>query len=149
MKSGWKWAAVAVGMVALSGTAFAQADAIKNRKETMKAVGGSMGALVKMVKGEEAYDSAKAKAAVETIAAKAKGFDALFPKGSETGGETEAGPKIWSDPNGFKAALAKLETTATAQVAVAAKDLDGVKASVAALGGACKGCHDDYRVKKN
>lgn len=130
------------------GAAYAQADAIKQRKETMKAVGGSMGTLVKMVKGEEPYDSAKAKAAVETMAAKAKGFDALFPAGSEKGGETEAAAKIWSDNAGFKAALTKFETTANAQVAVAAKDLDGVKASVGALGATCKGCHDDYRVKK-
>jgi len=89
----------------------------------MKAVGGSLGTLVKMVKGEESYDSAKAKAAVETIAAKAKGFDAMFPAGTEKGGETEAAATIWSDTAGFKAALAKLETTAAAQVAVRVADV--------------------------
>ncbi|MEJ1161140.1 c-type cytochrome [Prosthecomicrobium sp. N25] len=149
MKSGLKWLAVAAGVVALGGTALAQADAIKQRQETMKAIGGAMGGMAKMLKGEEPYDAAKAKAAVETIAARAKGFDALFPKGSETGAETAAAPKIWADPNGFKAALAKLEQTAGAQAATAGKDLDGLKASVGALGGACKGCHDDYRLKKS
>lgn len=148
MRLAVKFAAAAVVTIVAGGVAFAQADAIKQRKETMKAVGGSLGTLVKMVKGEEAYDSAKAKTAVETIAAKAKGFDAMFPAGSEKGGETEAAATIWSDTAGFKAALAKLETTAAAQVAVASKDLDGTKAAVGALGGACKGCHDTYRVKK-
>lgn len=148
MKSGMKIAIALAGVMAITGAAFAQADAIKSRKEAMKAVGGGMGALVKMVKGEEPFDAAKAKAAVETMAAKAKGFDALFPKGSETGGETEAGPAIWTDANGFKAALAKLETTAAAQAGLVTS-LDGVKAAVGALGGTCKGCHDGYRVKKS
>lgn len=148
MMSGKKIAVALVAVVALGGAAFAQADAIKNRKEAMKAIGGGMGQLVKMVKGEEAFDAAKAKAAVDTIAAKAKGFDALFPAGSEKGGETEAAPAIWTDTNGFKAALAKLETTAAAQSS-AVTSLDGVKAAVGALGGTCKGCHDTYRVKKS
>ena len=127
----------ALAVVVAGGVAFAQADVIKQRQEAMKAIGGSMGALVKMVKGEEAYDSAKAKAAVETMAAKAKGA------------ETAAAPKIWTDMAGFKAALAKLEQVAGAQAAVAGKDLDGVKAAVGALGGTCKGCHDDFRLKKS
>jgi cytochrome c556 len=138
-----------LAVVVAGGVAFAQADVIKQRQEAMKAVGGAMGALVKMVKGEEAYDSAKAKAAVETMAAKAKGFDTLFPAGSDKGAETAAAPKIWTDMAGFKAALAKLEQVAGAQAAVAGKDLDGVKAAVGALGGTCKGCHDDFRLKKS
>ncbi|MBT9290419.1 c-type cytochrome [Prosthecodimorpha staleyi] len=139
----------ALAVVVAGGVAFAQVDVIKQRQEAMKAVGGAMGALVKMVKGEEAYDSAKAKAAVETMAAKAKGFDALFPAGSDKGAENAAAPKIWTDMAGFKAALAKLEQVAGAQAAVAGKDLDGVKAAVGALSGTCKGCHDDFRLKKS
>lgn len=145
MKFGSKSVIALVALVGLSGAAFAQADTIKTRKETMKAMGASIGALVKMAKGEEPFDAAKAKAAVDTMSAKAKGFDALFPKGTETGGETEAAAAIWSDTAGFKAALAKFETTVGG---VNVASLDGVKASVGAIGGTCKGCHDGFRVAK-
>jgi cytochrome c556 len=39
--------------------------------------------------------------------------------------------------------------TEMVKLAVAAKsgNLDGIKAAVNATGGACKACHDDFRVK--
>ena len=145
-----KSAVAVLALLSVAGTAFAAGDVIKERQDKMKAIGGAMGkVLVKMVKGEEPYDAAKAKAAVETMGASIKGFTDLFPAGSEKGGDTEAAPKIWSDMAGFKAAAAKLEQVASVQAANAGKDLDGLKAAVGALGATCKGCHDEYRVKKN
>ena len=154
MKFTVQTAIAALAAVAISTAAFAEADAIKSRQTAMKAVGGAMGdTLVKMIKGEIPYDSAKASAALAVMSASAKGFDDLFPKGSETGGEpgheTAATPKIWSDTAGFKTALNTLKTTIKAQEAAVATDLDGVKAAVNELGKACKGCHDTYRVKKS
>ena len=149
LKSAAALAVIATVAFVGAGAAIAQTDAIKQRQDKMKAIGGAMGkVLVKMVKGEEPYDAAKAKAAVETIGTNIKGFTALFPKGTETGGDTEATAKIWSDPKGFEAAAAKLEQVAAAQVEPAGKGAEGLKAVVGALGGACKGCHDEYRVQK-
>lgn len=136
-------ALVAVALAALTGTAFAQ-DPIAARKAAMKKNGGAMGQMVKMVKGEEPYDSAKAKAAVETITASLNGYDTLFPAGSDTG-DTKAGAKIWEDMAGFKAAVAQAEETAKTSAPLAAKDLDGLKAAVGALGQTCSGCHNTYR----
>ena len=135
-------------MVGASTVALGDTDVIKTRQASMKAIGGAMGSLVKMAKGEVAYDAAAAKAAVATIAAKAEGFDTLFPAGSDKG-ETEAKATIWSDTAGFKAALGKLQAAAKANADGVGTGLDGVKAALGGLGGACKGCHDTYREKKS
>jgi cytochrome c556 len=137
-------AAIAVG------TAFA-ADPIDTRKKTMKAIGGAFGGtLVKMLKGEIPYDAAAAKKAAETMSTTAAGIDiaALFPAGSDKGGDTEALPKIWSDPDGFKVAMDKMKATVAAQVDVVGQGPDKLKMAVAEMGKTCKGCHDTYRAQK-
>lgn len=143
MKSFSRVALVALGLVALAGTALAQ-DPIAARKATMKKIGGSLAVLVKMNKGETPYDAASAKAAVEAIANDLKGVDANFPAGSDQG-DTKAGAKIWEDMAGFKAALAKAEETSKGAVALAGKDADGLKAAIGAIGQSCSGCHNTYR----
>jgi cytochrome c556 len=143
MRTAYRIAALSLAFATIAGTAIAQ-DPIGSRKAAMKTIGGSVGLLTKMVKGEEAYDSAKAKGAVDAIAKAAQGFDALFPAGSDQG-DTKAGPKIWEDQAGFKAALAKLQEATGPAAEKAGKDVDGVKAALGALGATCKGCHETYR----
>mgnify|MGYP001765185300 FL=1 len=142
-------AAVLVAAIA-SGTAFA-ADPIETRKATMKAIGGAFGGvMVKMVKGEIPYDAAAAKKAADTMVEKGKSIDiaALFPKGTEKGGDTEALPKIWSDPAGFKAAMDKMNAAFAAQAPNVDQGLDKLKVAVGEIGKTCKGCHDEYRAPK-
>jgi cytochrome c556 len=144
------FATAAIAAAIATGTAFA-ADPIETRKATMKAVGGAFGGvLVKMVKGETPYDAAAAKAAAATIVEKANAFDvaAFYPKGTETGGDTSASPKIWADMAGFKSGVEKFRVAAAAQAPNADKGLDQLKAMVGELGKSCKGCHDEYRVQK-
>jgi cytochrome c556 len=123
--------------------AVGQADPIAARKAMMKANGGAVGTLVKMVKGETPFDAAAAKAALETIG-NSKTYADLFPVGSDQG-DTKALPTIWSDNAGFRAALDKLLTADAAQLANPPQDVNGVKAALGAIGPACKGCHDTYR----
>ena len=136
--------------VIAAGTALA-ADPIETRKKTMKAIGGSFGGvLVKMLKGEIPYDAAVAKKAATTLNETAAGIDiaALFPKGSEKGGETEALPAVWSDAAGFKAAMDKMKSTIAAQAGNVDQGADKLKMAVAEIGKTCKGCHDTYRAQK-
>jgi cytochrome c556 len=136
--------------VIAAGTALA-ADPIETRKKTMKAIGGSFGGvMVKMVKGEIPYDAAAAKKAAATMNEAAAGIDiaALFPKGSEKGGDTEALPAIWSDAAGFKAAMDKMKSTVAAQAGNVDQGADKLKMAVAEIGKTCKGCHDTYRAQK-
>ncbi len=149
MKNAVRTAFAALAVAALATAAFA-ADPIETRKATMKAMGGAMGGMVKTIRGEVPYDAAAAKAAGATLAEKSASIDvaALFPKGSETGGDTEALPKIWSDPADFAAALDKMKKTVATEAPKFDKGADAMKAAVAEIGKTCKGCHDEYRVKK-
>jgi cytochrome c556 len=75
-----------------------------------------------------------------------------FAKGTgpEAGVKTDAKPEIWSDAKGFQAAAAKFQTEAPKLLALAqANDIAGIQKQVGAIGGACKGCHDNYRVPQN
>ena len=97
-------------------------------------------------------DAAKIKAAAATIHKVANSMQPWFPagSGSEAGVKTAAKPEIWNDSAGFNAAREKLVTEAGkfAQLAETG-DVAAVGRGIPALGGACKGCHDKYRVKED
>jgi cytochrome c556 len=72
-----------------------------------------------------------------------------FPKGTgpEAGVKTGAKSAIWTDPKGFAAAIQKLQAeTGKLQQVASAGDLSAIKAQVQPTGGACKSCHDKFRV---
>ena len=136
-------------MLALAGTA-ALADPIADRKALMKANGKAAGMLAPMVKGEKPFDAAVVLEALTTINGNAQKIDvvALFPPGTETGGETTASPKIWQDMADFQARIDKFKADAAAAAAAPAKDLDALKTQFERLGKNCGGCHENFRVKK-
>jgi cytochrome c556 len=69
----------------------------------------------------------------------------LFPEGSG-GGETDALPAIWEEPEKFGAAVAKAEkATAELRDAAASGDRKSIVSAFKALGQSCKGCHESYR----
>jgi cytochrome c556 len=72
----------------------------------------------------------------------------MFPKGSETGGDTKALPTIWSDPDGFqKVAVAFGDAATKLATDAKAADADAVAADSKALGEQCGTCHKTYRAK--
>ncbi len=124
------------------------ADAVSDRKAAMKNVGMAMGAAVKMLKGEMDYNPVVASLAFAVMNNSAIGLTGLFPKGSETGGDTTASPKIWSDMGGFSSAVAKYQADAAAAVAAKPADMDAFKAVFGKVAGNCKSCHEGYRIAK-
>jgi len=118
------------------------------RQGLMKKVGGAMGALAAIGKGEKPYDAAIVTASLTTISESAKAFPDQFPVGSETGMETEASPKIWETPDDFKAKSLKLAADADALLAAVPADQAAVGAALGVIGGNCGGCHQVYRLKK-
>ena len=113
-------------------------------KDLGKAFGGINAELRK-----DAPDKAAIAASAGTMKTLGEAVPSWFPKGSgpEAGVKTAAKAEIWSDAAGFAAAATKLrDETAKLQQVATAGDIDAIKAQVRATGGACKNCHDTYRV---
>jgi cytochrome c556 len=139
-------AALAVGTASIA--ASTSTDAIKDRQQTMKDIGGAMQNLAAIAKKEAPFDAAVVNKNAGNIAKALKKAADLFPEGSDTGEvETWAKLEIWSDRAGF----VKTFEAAGAE----AVDLQSVTVEAAfppalgKLGDACKACHQTYRRPKN
>lgn len=128
--------------------AFAAQDAIEKRKAFMKSVGGAAKQSGQMIKGEQPYDGKAATANMTKLATGWADFAKQFPKGTETGGETTASPKIWTNMKDFDDKGQAMAAAAEKAVGEAAKGKDAFAAAFKAVGATCKGCHEDYRIKK-
>lgn len=148
------FAATAAAAVAFATVSIAQtnspADVIKTRQQGLKDLGAAFKEVRDQLKG--AADMAKIKAAAATIKSKSDVMANWFPKGTgpEVGVKTGAKPEIWSDADGFKAAMAKFvdEAGKFAQTADGG-DSKAVMGAMRTLGQSCGGCHDKYRVKED
>lgn len=130
------------------GAAVAQNDVIKQRKDAMKQAGAATGVAVKMLKGEDAFDLAKAQASLKVYQDVAGKYATLFPDNSKTGGETEALPAVWDKKADFEAKAAAWAKEAAA-AAVAVKDEASFKATMPNLLKNCGSCHETFRAKKS
>ena len=140
--------AAALLATALAAPAFAQADPIAARQALMKANGKDTKAGVGLLKGEVPFDAAAGQAIFARMNDVAGKFGNYFPKGSETGCDTEAAPAIWTKPAEFKAALVKFQTdTAAAMAAKPATQAEFGK-QFGAVTANCKSCHEAFRIKK-
>ena len=62
--------------------------------------------------------------------------------------KTEALPAIWAEGSDIGSKVKAFGMAAEELAAVADQGLDQMKPKFAAVGKACKGCHEDYRAKK-
>jgi len=133
------------GLVAVGSAFAASPDAlVKYRENGMHVLGGHMGSIGAIVKGEVDFTDDLATHAAG-LAAEAK----LVKKAFETkamNGDTEAKEAIWSNWEDFASKADDLEK-ASAELAMAAQsgDMGAIKAAVPAVGKSCKGCHDEYK----
>lgn len=121
---------------------------IKEREENFEAIGKAF----KAVRGQldaDSPDFALIAAKATDINTRAQAIPNHFPAGTSTadGFKTEALPVIWEKPEEFKAAAQKLvdESAKLASLAPGG-DKAAVAAQAMAMGGACKGCHDTFRL---
>ena len=135
--------ALALGM----STAFAD-DPITARQALMKDNGKQAQYGTKVMKGEEPFDLAKAKAIFATYQNAASKVPPLFPDNSKSGHDTEALPAIWEHKDDFNAKLKKLgEDAKNAESKVV--DEATFKATFPTVQKNCGGCHETYRKKKS
>lgn len=134
-----------------AGTALAGPDeAIKLRQENFKTIGKATKEMGAMAKGEATFDLAKVKEQLAIIQAafQSNKDNKVFAPENQTGTvETWAKPEIWTNPEGVAAASSKLGAALKAMAAVT--DEASFKTAFQDMGGACKGCHDDFRRPKD
>ena len=150
MKSTVKFAVVAAAIVAaqIAPVSTTYAGPIEDRQAAMKSVGKSMKALAGMFKGADEFSGESAESHGNNIMTSFNTAKALFTNGGEVKGSS-AKATIWSDAAGFSAAFEKGVAAAKAVSASGSEfDEDAFKGAFKQLAGACKGCHEKYRLPK-
>jgi cytochrome c556 len=126
-------------------------ETVKTRQHNLKDLGGAFKAVRDQVRKPQP-DLTQVQQATAQIDQLASEMKQWFPRGSGPSEdiETDAKAEIWSDPQGFTAALTKFQQEAPKLSSFAkAGDADGLKKQVGVVGGTCKGCHDKYRVPQD
>lgn len=137
--------------LSVSALAFAQAkpeQQIEYRKAAMTVTARSMGPLSAMAKGDAPFNKEVAVRHAEVIATLSDLplLAGAYGPGTDKGASHKSDPKVWSEPEKFKAAYDKF-TVAAKALPAAAGDLKTLQVALGELGKTCKGCHDDYRMK--
>jgi cytochrome c556 len=122
-------------------------DAVKYRKSAFIVMAAHNQRLVQMAQGKVPFDAKIAADNAEIVADMAKLPWHAFGEGTETA-ETKAKPEVWKQGAKFKEASDKLQAETVKLVAAAKTGKeDAFKTALAATGGACKACHDDFKNK--
>ena len=123
--------------------------AIKYRKATMKAVGGHMGAMAGIVKGQVKGSQKELEVHSHAMRDLAKIVSRIFPEGSDFG-ETRALEDIWNKPKEFKMVVDAFiaEASKLAQISHTG-DRKAFTQQFKTMGkNACGACHKKFREKK-
>jgi len=128
-------------------TAIAQDDPIKQRQQLMKEVRQAAKPLGGMMRGSAEIDADTIAESLAVFERAAATYGDMFPKGSETGGGTEAAPAIWSDREGFEEILDKWAAATAAAQGMTVTTQDEARAALGPVFQNCKGCHDNYRIE--
>lgn len=132
-----------LGIVMAGSVAFAAAtdpDVIA-RQKLMDANGAAMKVLGTMAKGDVAFDATAAEAAKQSLITHAAGIEAAW-KINATDPESKSKPEIWTNMADF---VAKGNALTTAATALDTSSLDGIRAGIDGIGGACGSCHKAYK----
>lgn len=119
------------------------------RHEGMEDIGDAFKALGREVKAGSP-NLAKVRSSAAIIAGLAPKVSSWFPPGTGPDvGKTRAKPEIWQKPEDYAARTRAFQfAVRTFNATAKAGDVNAIKAGFAALGKACKACHDPYRAEK-
>ena len=124
---------------------------VKERMESMKAMGKAMGAVADMFKGKRAFDPAVAGATADLIGKHAAMIVDKFPDSDESrkSMHSEALPVIWERRADFDKLAEDLQTKAVGFGEVAASGEEAaIRAAFGKMAKVCTACHEDFRKKK-
>ena len=115
------------------------------RNSHMNLYGFNLGVLGAMAKGDMEFDAEIAQMhAANLVALSGMSEHGYWVEGTASGEleDSRALPAIWTDMDDF---MAKSKGLHDAAMALDASTLDGVRAGLGAVGGACGACHKVYR----
>jgi cytochrome c556 len=133
--------------VAAAPARVAPADVVKARMAGFKELGAASKSVRDGLSASEMPLVTMRQAAAK-IKSSSQAMRTWFPTGSgpQAGLKTSAKVEIWTKPVEFRSAQDALARQADAfQAAVATSNGDTIKAAFRSLGGACKGCHDQFK----
>lgn len=121
------------------------------RHENFEALGDAFKAVDNELKAAQS-DAQKVRAAVATIAAKAKEMPGWFPAGSgpADGLKTDAKAEVWTRPDEFRAAMTAFQDSSARLLAAAdgfaaGQPILALQEAAKEAGGTCKKCHDGFK----
>jgi cytochrome c556 len=121
-------------------------DAVKYRKGAMNLMSTHLTRVFAVVQGRVPYDAAAVQGDVDLIVTLSRLPYVAFVDGTSSTEKLGAKANIWTDRANFDASARKMQgELLKLQTAARSGNLDNVKSAAGAVGGACKGCHDDYR----
>ncbi len=138
--------AVATFVFGASVASAADEHVVDYRKDNMKIIGGHMGSIAAIVKGEvDQKDqlAIHAKGMAEMAALVKPAFEANVMTG-----KSSSKPEIWSDWNKFAAAADEFQNASKqlAEAATSGNQRD-IRSAMAKVGKSCKSCHDSFKTK--
>jgi len=138
----------AIAIMSVTTPASADEGAFKYRSAVMKAVGGHMGAIAGILKGEVPHKEDLV-GHTHAMAELAKSTGKIFPKGSDVE-KSRALPEVWSKPGEFKMVVDTFVTESQKLADIAKSgDMGAFGAQFGKMAKAsCKACHDNFRKKK-
>jgi cytochrome c556 len=144
---------LALVAVAFAGAAVAQEKIVNEIKWRQSAYGFAAWNMARIKSNVEGtYNKEEVNKAANAIQAVANsGMGALYAAGTDKGTgweKTRAKPEIWTEQEKLgKAAMAFVKEANEMAKVAAAGDAAASKAQMGKLGGTCKGCHDDFKIK--
>lgn len=137
--------ALAVSMAAVAEPA--PEDGAKYRQSIMKALSGHNGAISLMVRGK-AGDPDNLGRHLQALVNLAAEIESVFNEDTDLE-DDRALPAIWENAAAFADAIEKFQTAVVALSEVAdGGEMQAIDAAHREMGKACKGCHEDFRLKK-
>jgi len=121
-------------------------DPIAKRQDLMSDTREALKPLIGMTRGSVDFDAQTVSDSLAVFATTAEKAPALFPEGTETGGDTEAKATIWEDKAGFEQRFDDFANAVAQAQAADIQSLDALQPQLQGVLKTCKGCHDDYRI---
>jgi cytochrome c556 len=146
-----KRTAIAVGALLLGvGAATAQQEIAVKQDNLMRAQAKSLYTVIlKMTKGEVAYDQAQVDAAIKQLEESVPTIPTVFatnPKQDVKDATYGSSQKIWQNKADFDSRVPPV-AKAIADVKGKIKDVASLKVAYDSINGKCNECHETYRVK--